>query len=82
MHELRLALQVDAALQVDVLGSAEEIEELNPLARSRPVDCCPEQLEVVVVEHEVPPLFNSVYIRLNLFTSKFIQICLNLLEFV
>ena len=43
MHELRLALQVDAALQVDVLGSAPEIEELNPLARSRPVDCCPER---------------------------------------
>ena len=42
MHELSLALQVDAALQVDVLGSAEEIEELNPLARSRPVDCGPE----------------------------------------
>ena len=55
MHELRLALQVDAALQVDVLGSPKKIEELNPLARSRPVDCCPEQLEVVVVEHEVPP---------------------------
>ena len=57
MHELRLALQVDAALQVDVLGSAEEVEELHPLARSRPVDRGPEQLEVVVVEHEVPRIF-------------------------
>ena len=63
MHELRLALQVDAALQVDVLGSAEEIEELNPLARSRPVDCGPEQLEVVVVEHEVPPDAKSDQIK-------------------
>ena len=62
MHELRLALQVDAALQVDLLGSPKKIEELNPLARSRPVDRCPEQLKVVVVEHEVPRIFFCTYV--------------------
>ena len=42
------------------LGHKFRPERLHPLARARPVDCCPEQLEVMVVEHEVPPPFANI----------------------